>query len=99
MMLRGLRVVDFSGENPSPRQLLYRAAGYMLSAGTFFLGFLCPSGMKTNSPGMTASRAPISAPRNPSPILSLAAPSTALKLLPGHPYHQAGCRDSSGHFH
>ncbi len=40
MMLRGLRVVDFSGEAPSPRQLLYRAAGYMLSAGTFFLGFL-----------------------------------------------------------
>lgn len=40
MMLRGLRVVDFSGEVPSPRQLLLRAAGYMLSAGTFFLGFL-----------------------------------------------------------
>jgi uncharacterized RDD family membrane protein YckC len=40
MMLRGLRVVDFSGEDPSPRQFLLRAAGYMLSAGTFFLGFL-----------------------------------------------------------
>jgi uncharacterized RDD family membrane protein YckC len=40
MMLRGLHVVDFSGEDPSPRQLLLRAAGYMLSAGTFFLGFL-----------------------------------------------------------
>jgi len=40
MMLRGLRVVDFSGEAPSPRQLLLRAAGYMFSAGTFFLGFL-----------------------------------------------------------
>jgi uncharacterized RDD family membrane protein YckC len=40
MMLRGLRVVDFSGEVPSSRQLLLRAAGYMLSAGTFFLGFL-----------------------------------------------------------
>ena len=40
MMLRGLHVVDFSGEEPSPRQLLLRAAGYMLSAGTFFLGFL-----------------------------------------------------------
>jgi len=40
MMLRGLRVVDFSGETPSPRQLLLRAAGYLLSAGTFFLGFL-----------------------------------------------------------
>jgi uncharacterized RDD family membrane protein YckC len=40
MMLRGLRVVDFSGEEASPRQLLLRAAGYVLSAGTFFLGFL-----------------------------------------------------------
>jgi uncharacterized RDD family membrane protein YckC len=40
MMMRGLRVVDFSGEEPSPRQFLLRAAGYMLSAGTFFLGFL-----------------------------------------------------------
>jgi len=40
MMLRGVQVVDFSGETPSPRKLLLRAAGYMLSAGTFFLGFL-----------------------------------------------------------
>lgn len=40
MMLRGIQVVDFSGETPSPRKLLLRAAGYMLSAGTFFLGFL-----------------------------------------------------------
>ena len=40
MMLRGLRVVDFSGEEPTPRQLLLRAAGYLLSAGAFFLGFL-----------------------------------------------------------
>jgi len=40
MMLRGLQVVDFSGEPPSPRKLLLRAAGYILSAGTFFLGFL-----------------------------------------------------------
>jgi uncharacterized RDD family membrane protein YckC len=40
MMLRGLRVVDFSGEEPSTKQLLLRAAGYLLSAGTFFLGFL-----------------------------------------------------------
>lgn len=40
MMLRGLRVVDFSGEQASPRQMLLRAAGYLLSAGTFFLGFL-----------------------------------------------------------
>jgi uncharacterized RDD family membrane protein YckC len=40
MMLRGLRVVDFSGQEPSTRQLLLRAAGYMLSAGTFFLGYV-----------------------------------------------------------
>ena len=40
MMVRGLRVVDFSGEEPSPRQFALRAAGYLLSAGTFFLGFL-----------------------------------------------------------
>jgi uncharacterized RDD family membrane protein YckC len=40
MMLRGLRVAALSGEDPSPRQLLLRAAGYVLSAGTFFLGFL-----------------------------------------------------------
>lgn len=40
MMLRGLQVVDFSGETPSPRKLLLRAAGYIISAGTFFLGFL-----------------------------------------------------------
>ena len=39
MMLRGLHVVDFSGEQPSSKQLLRRAAGYLLSAGTFFLGF------------------------------------------------------------
>ena len=40
MMLRGLQVVSFSGEPPSPRQMLWRSAGYMLSAGTFFMGFL-----------------------------------------------------------
>lgn len=40
MMLRGLQVVDFSGETPAPRQLLLRAVGYILSAGSFFLGFL-----------------------------------------------------------
>jgi len=39
MMLRGLRVTALSGDEPSPRQLLLRAAGYVLSAGTFFLGF------------------------------------------------------------
>jgi uncharacterized RDD family membrane protein YckC len=40
MMLRGLHVVSFSGEAPSPRQTLWRSVGYMLSAGTFFMGFL-----------------------------------------------------------
>src|SRR5256884_3981815 len=38
--MRGLQVVSFSGEPPTPRQMLLRSAGYMLSAGTFFLGFL-----------------------------------------------------------
>jgi uncharacterized RDD family membrane protein YckC len=40
MMLRGLQVVNFSGEPPTPRQMMLRSVGYMLSAGTFFLGFL-----------------------------------------------------------
>jgi uncharacterized RDD family membrane protein YckC len=40
MMMRGLHVVSFAGETPSPRQMLWRSVGYMLSAGTFFMGFL-----------------------------------------------------------
>jgi uncharacterized RDD family membrane protein YckC len=40
MMMRGLQVVSFSGEPPTPRQMLLRSAGYMLSAGTLFMGFL-----------------------------------------------------------
>ena len=40
MMLRNLHVVGFSGEPPTPRQLLLRSVGYVLSAGSFFLGFL-----------------------------------------------------------
>ena len=40
MMMRGLQVVSFSGEPPAPKQMLWRSAGYLLSAGTFFLGFL-----------------------------------------------------------
>ena len=40
MMVRGLQVVSFSGENPTARQSVQRALGYMLSAGTLFLGFL-----------------------------------------------------------
>lgn len=40
MMMRGLQVVSISGEPPAPRQMLLRSVGYLLSAGTFFLGFL-----------------------------------------------------------
>jgi uncharacterized RDD family membrane protein YckC len=40
MMFRGLQVVSFTGDPPTPRQMLLRSVGYMLSAGTFFLGFL-----------------------------------------------------------
>ena len=40
MMMRGLQVASFSGEPPTPRQMVLRSAGYLLSAGTFFLGFL-----------------------------------------------------------
>lgn len=40
MMMRGLQVVSFSGDAPTPRQMLWRSAGYIISAGTFFLGFL-----------------------------------------------------------
>jgi uncharacterized RDD family membrane protein YckC len=39
MMMRGLQVVSFSSEEPSPKQMLLRTAGYALSAGTLFLGF------------------------------------------------------------
>jgi uncharacterized RDD family membrane protein YckC len=40
MMMRGLQLVSFSGDAPTPRQMLLRSVGYMISAGTFFLGFL-----------------------------------------------------------
>jgi uncharacterized RDD family membrane protein YckC len=40
MMMRGLQVVSFSGEPPTARQMFLRSVGYILSAGTFFLGFL-----------------------------------------------------------
>jgi uncharacterized RDD family membrane protein YckC len=40
MMMRGLQVVGFSGEPPTSRQMFLRSLGYLLSAGTFFLGFL-----------------------------------------------------------
>jgi len=39
MMLRRLDLVNFDGEVPTPRQLLLRSFGYMLSGGTFLLGF------------------------------------------------------------
>jgi uncharacterized RDD family membrane protein YckC len=39
MMFRGLQVASFTGDSPTPRQMLLRAAGYILSAGTLFLGF------------------------------------------------------------
>jgi len=40
MMLRGLQVVSFDGEPPTPRQMIWRSAGYLISAGTCCLGFL-----------------------------------------------------------
>jgi uncharacterized RDD family membrane protein YckC len=40
MMIRGLQLTSFSGAIPTPRQLLLRAAGYMISAGTLFMGFV-----------------------------------------------------------
>jgi len=40
MMLRGLRVVSFDGGIPTSRQMAWRSFGYLISAGTCFLGFL-----------------------------------------------------------
>jgi len=39
MMFRGLQVTSFTGDAPTPRQMLLRSAGYIISAGTLFLGF------------------------------------------------------------
>jgi uncharacterized RDD family membrane protein YckC len=39
MMLCGLRVVTFDGGIPTSRQMAWRSFGYLISAGTFFLGF------------------------------------------------------------
>ena len=39
MMVRGLHVASTSGDQPSARQLFWRSVGYLISAGTFFLGF------------------------------------------------------------
>jgi uncharacterized RDD family membrane protein YckC len=40
MMFRGLQVASFNGAPPSPRQLLLRSLGYVLSASACFTGFL-----------------------------------------------------------
>ena len=40
MMLCRLRVLSFNGSNPTSRQMIWRSFGYLISAGTFFLGFL-----------------------------------------------------------
>jgi uncharacterized RDD family membrane protein YckC len=40
MMFRGLQVTSFSGEAPTPRQMLLRSVGYLISAGTLFMGFM-----------------------------------------------------------
>lgn len=40
MMLCGMRVVTFDGAVPTPRQMLWRSFGYMVSAGTMMLGFV-----------------------------------------------------------
>ncbi len=40
MLLRRLHVVSFDGSAPTPRQLLWRSFGYLVSGGTVLLGFL-----------------------------------------------------------
>lgn len=40
MMVRGLRVVSIDGGIPTSRQMAWRSFGYLISAGTCFLGFL-----------------------------------------------------------
>jgi uncharacterized RDD family membrane protein YckC len=40
MMVQGLRVVSFKGETPTSRQLAWRSLGYLISAGSCFLGFV-----------------------------------------------------------
>jgi uncharacterized RDD family membrane protein YckC len=40
MMLRSLRVVSFDGGIPTSRQMVWRSFGYLISAGTCFLGFV-----------------------------------------------------------
>jgi uncharacterized RDD family membrane protein YckC len=40
MMVQGLRVVSFRGETATSRQLAWRSLGYLISAGSCFLGFI-----------------------------------------------------------
>ena len=40
MMLRQLRVASFEGTMPTSRQMAWRSFGYLISAGTCFLGFI-----------------------------------------------------------
>ncbi len=40
MMLTGLRLVSFDGSAPAPRQLIRRSAGYLISGGMAFMGFM-----------------------------------------------------------
>jgi uncharacterized RDD family membrane protein YckC len=40
MMLRRLRVASFEGGMPTSRQMAWRSFGYLISAGTCFLGFI-----------------------------------------------------------
>jgi len=40
MMFRGLQVMSFSGDAPTPRQMFLRSVGYVVSAATCFMGFL-----------------------------------------------------------
>ena len=39
MMLRNIRVISFDGSTPTSRQMAWRSFGYLISAGTCFLGF------------------------------------------------------------
>jgi uncharacterized RDD family membrane protein YckC len=40
MMLRNLQVMSFTGDEPTPKQMLLRSLGYMLSAAPCLMGFL-----------------------------------------------------------
>jgi uncharacterized RDD family membrane protein YckC len=40
MMVQGLHVVSFKGQTPTSRQLAWRSLGYLISAGSCFLGFI-----------------------------------------------------------